>query len=249
MFKELIKRRHPLKTTNKDDTPPPLTYEETCGLRYLAGYIPKLLRRRLQTSKHPMRDDILLCIYDMLDDGDEEEDVSQDWVKAVNRGGLTLVNNVTFDAFLAIEDEVRKAIWSGTVELNDDVMKSIARSEDVVFYWSLVSGEWDEGSSDALLQMVVNQYIKNTSMVLANFGSAWLLMFCSKSIRWLLMSPKFAYPISSPECLSNTRSSRMCISSIRSRTHLFLSMIGFSSVALTSISSTSLEKPIEAFTW
>ena len=47
---------------------------------------------------------------DLLDDGDEEEDESQDWVKFVNRGGLTLVNNTTFELFLAMEYELRKHI-------------------------------------------------------------------------------------------------------------------------------------------
>lgn len=158
IFKELIKLRHPLVTTS-DSTPPPLTSEEISGLRYTAGYILKSIRKKLKTSTHPFKDDILLCIFDMLDDGDEEDDASQEWVKAVNRGGLTLVNNATFDVFLAIEEEVRKAI-SDSVDLSEEVMTKIASSDDVIFFWSLVCGDWEERSSEALLQMVVNQYVK-----------------------------------------------------------------------------------------
>ena len=160
MFKELIKVYYPL-TSRDESTPQQLSYEEVNGLRYLAGYIPKLIRKKLITSTHPLKDDILLCIYDILDEGDEDEDESQDWVKTINRGGLTLVNNVTFDVFLAIEQEVRKILRCGTaVELTDEVMTNIAGSEDVSFFWSLVCGDWEEESSTALLQMIVNQYVK-----------------------------------------------------------------------------------------
>ena len=61
--------------------------------------IPKMLRKKLRTSTHPLKYDIFLCIHDLLNEGDEEEDETQDWVHIVNRRGLTLVNNVTFDVF------------------------------------------------------------------------------------------------------------------------------------------------------
>ena len=48
---------------------------------------------------------IKLCIYDLLDDGDEDEEdnSTKDWVNIINRGGLTLVNNMTFDVFLPLK--------------------------------------------------------------------------------------------------------------------------------------------------
>jgi hypothetical protein len=79
-----------------------------------------MLRMRLKTSSHPLKEDTILCIYHLLDDGDEEDDESQDWVHVVNRGGLTLVNNATFDFFVAMEMEVWKVLHEG-VDLSDDM--------------------------------------------------------------------------------------------------------------------------------
>ena len=50
--------------------------------------------------------------------------------KTGNRGGI---NNVTFDVFLAIEQEDIERWYS--VELTDEVMTTIACSEDVLWMW------------------------------------------------------------------------------------------------------------------
>ena len=61
--------------------------------------------------------------------------------------------------FLAMEMEVRRVLGEG-LDLSDVVKVSIAESEDVSFFWSLVCEDWDEKSSNALLHMMVNQYVK-----------------------------------------------------------------------------------------
>lgn len=80
IFKCLIRSRHPLQQATGSDKSGPLTYEEQNALRYFAGYIPRMLRKRLReecpledgkmhhVSSHPLKRDILLCIYDLLDD-------------------------------------------------------------------------------------------------------------------------------------------------------------------------------------
>ena len=102
----------------------------------------------------------------MLDEGDDVEDddfddidESQLWVTAINRGGLTLINGVTYDAFIAIEEETRRVLWAGS-KITDEVTRKIASGEDVQFYWSLICADWEEDSSEALLLMVISQYLK-----------------------------------------------------------------------------------------
>ena len=102
----------------------------------------------------------------MLDEGDDVEDddfedidESQLWVTAINRGGLTLINGVTYDAFIAIEEETRRVLWAGS-KITDKVTRNIASGEDVQFYWSLICADWEEDSSEALLLMVISQYLK-----------------------------------------------------------------------------------------
>ena len=158
MFTRLVMIHHPI-TIRERSAPPPLTYEETNALRYVDGFIPRMLRKRLSKSTHPLREDIILCIHDLLDDGDEQNDETQDWVHSVDRGGLTLVNNVTFDVFIAIEGEIQNLLGK-RMELTDEVKTSICESDNVIFCWSLVCGDWEDNCSAALLQMIVNQYTK-----------------------------------------------------------------------------------------
>ena len=175
IFKELIKICHPVPTVAS--TPPPsLIYNERNALRYVAGYIPRLLKKKLSTSSHPLKKDIILCISDLLaDDGDEEDDDddSHDWVDLVDRGDLTLVNNKTFDVFVAIEYEVRNRLGKD-MELTDAVMKEIAESDQVAFFWSLLNEEWQEESSVALLHMVVSQFLKIRGF---SYASSWIENF------------------------------------------------------------------------
>ena len=74
MFKDLIRRQHPITPKASAPGPPPMTYEEANTLRYVAGYIPRLLRDRMKKSSHcKLKEDIKLCIFDLLDDGDDNE--------------------------------------------------------------------------------------------------------------------------------------------------------------------------------
>ena len=95
IFKLLIAEHFTLNPTTSTDLPKPLTLEETFGLRYAAGYIPRSLRKKITKSKHPLKSDLLLCLFDLLDEGDDADHDSKRWVEFINRGGLTRVNNST----------------------------------------------------------------------------------------------------------------------------------------------------------
>ena len=108
IFKELIRVYHPITKLAESKSIQCLTYEETNALRYAAGYIPQVLKKKLSKSFHSLKEDVQLCLFDLLDDGDEE--TKQDWVQLINQGGLTHVNNTTFEMFVAMEYELRQHI-------------------------------------------------------------------------------------------------------------------------------------------
>ena len=56
--------------------------------------MPWALQGKLRKSAHPLKDQLTLCLLDLLDDGDEEHDSSCNWIQMIDRGGLTHVNNV-----------------------------------------------------------------------------------------------------------------------------------------------------------
>ena len=47
-----------------------------------AGSVPRMLKKKLKRSTYPLKEDIQLCLLDLLDDGDEEggmDTVDQPW--------------------------------------------------------------------------------------------------------------------------------------------------------------------------
>ena len=55
-----------------------LSYEEQNALRYAAGYIPRALTKKLRTSAHPLKDQLILCLIDLTNDADDISSDSQD---------------------------------------------------------------------------------------------------------------------------------------------------------------------------
>ena len=86
----------------------------------------------------------MLCLYDLLDDGDQEHDDSCQWIDAVDRGGLTDVNRGTYDCFVCLELELRIYLASAGVPNFKDVAEALKSSDDVQFFWALVAADWDE---------------------------------------------------------------------------------------------------------
>ncbi len=170
MFEDLIALHYP-KSDSCSVTSKALTLEEMYGLRYAAGYIVRAMKKKIQKSTHPLKSDIQLCIFDLLDEGCEDEDGSQNWVHAIDRGGLTRVNNITYEVFVAMEIKLRKHISSFIPPNVETITAAIFENEDVKSCWCVVSSDWDTSSAMALLRMIINEWVKIRGFSLA---SAWV---------------------------------------------------------------------------
>ena len=174
VFQQLTKLQYPLTEPSEaaKTSRSALTYEEINALRYAAGYVPRILKKKLLKSAHPLKEDLQLCLLDLLDDGDEDSNESQDWVELINRGGLTRVNNNTFEVFVAMEYALRRHLnVDQAPNLTDRVNSAIIENEDVQFLWSILSSDWDEETGSILLEMVVSQWVKIRGFSVA---SAWV---------------------------------------------------------------------------
>lgn len=213
VFQQMIKLQYPAKSTADAAavTPAVLTYEEANGLRYAAGFVPRAIKKELAKSAHPLKGDIRLCILDLLDDGDEETNSTKDWVELVNRGVLTRINDMTFEVFRAMELELHKHLHADKApRLDKHVHQAIIDSEDVQFFWSILSADWEEASASALLQMIVNHWVKIRGF---SYASAWVEEYKrtqkkttqkSKGVRkQLLPKPKTTPKDSSQETLDS----------------------------------------------
>ena len=109
------------------------TCEELNEIRYAAGWVVRSLQKKLKKSAYPLKDDILLCIVDILDEKDDCPQESNEWVKAVDRGGLTQVSNITYELFWIMEKNLRDIMSTTPVSrIPEDQVKI---NDYVQFVW------------------------------------------------------------------------------------------------------------------
>ena len=182
VFKELVKRHHPTpETPQHKETSFDPTYEELNGIRYAAGWVARALQKKLKKSAHPLKDDISLCIVDILDDKDDCPQESNEWVKAVDRGGLTRVNNITYELFWTMEKTLRDIMSTTPVSrIPERCIDQVKSNDDVQFVWCLMSSDWAEASADALLEMIIAEWIKIRGF---SYASAWVEKYKSQQCK------------------------------------------------------------------
>ena len=100
-----------------------------------------------------VKEELQLCIWDLLDD-EKEGGTANDWVDAIDRGGLTRVNEMTFQVFLAMELELRKHLTVKRCFDLEHICKFVVGNDDVLFYWSIVGGDWEQEESPQLLKTI-----------------------------------------------------------------------------------------------
>ena len=113
IFNFLIKEHFILsEPTQAITSTPTLDYNKRNALR---DTLSRKLYRTLKDSSHKMKDELCLCIADLNDvDPDELSEESNNWMRAVDRGGLKHVTNMTFAMLASAEVELRKHIHEHT---------------------------------------------------------------------------------------------------------------------------------------
>lgn len=171
MFKELVKTKYCQNTTAEgsyvsDD----LTHLEYNAIRYTAGYVPRALKKKVAKSHHSNKKDLLLCLNDLsMCDDDDDPGSSADWIRAVDRGSLIHINNMTFELFLSMEQSIRRCVKAGQ-ELGD-ARSQLKEDENILFYWSILTANQSNDVSTTILEMVLDLWITVRGFSLAG---AWV---------------------------------------------------------------------------
>ena len=85
----------------------PLTYEEQNALQYVAGYIICKVQRKLETSTHPRKDEMVLLLMECAGDELSENVGMETWTNRIDRGGLWHINDQTYSIFNIMEEKMR----------------------------------------------------------------------------------------------------------------------------------------------
>ena len=157
----LIKEHFPLEVACSEQKLASLDYEEVNALRYTAGYVIRALRRKIERSAHPLMEELILCLVEMeQNEGTEHE--SEEWTNAIDRGGLKHVSDMTYMLFVSMELELRQHLHDVSASedsgMKEKAMEKMLHNEDVLFYWSMISADWEE-EGDVLLQMIIEHWV------------------------------------------------------------------------------------------
>eukprot|EP00731_Ephydatia_muelleri_P024925 Em0017g8a len=140
-----------------------------CGLGRHEQEKTKALKKKVAKSHHSNKKDLLLCLDDLSMCDDDDPGSSADWIRAVDRGSLIHINNMTFELFLSMEQSIRRCVKAGQ-ELGD-ARSQLKEDENVLFYWSILTANRSDDVATTILEMVVDLWITVQGFSLAG---AWV---------------------------------------------------------------------------
>ena len=158
IFKDLLSKQFPTADTREmvANTHTQLDYNEKNALRYVGGYVTRVLYQRLKKSKHEKKHELCTCLSEMNDvDGDEMHDDSDDWMDSIDRGGLKHITQMVYLLFTSIELALRSYLGQDQSSLT--AMKDkIIDDEGIQSSWSTIAVDWEEETATLLLNMIVD---------------------------------------------------------------------------------------------
>ena len=81
---------------------------------------------------------------------------------------------MTFGEFSSIELEIRQHLRQDSTvveKIKPELQRKISSNDDVLFFWSLLSANWEEEESHALLEQIIDHYITVRGF---SFASGWM---------------------------------------------------------------------------
>ena len=126
----------------------------------------------MRRSAHKHKSELLQHLEDLVSfpadssgsDQEQQEGSSCNWLNLLDRGGLIHVNGMVYQTIICMEIQLRPMLEKKCQEpshcLNmQSIVEKLTRDEDVLFYWTLVSGMWDNEVASTLLHMVTELWV------------------------------------------------------------------------------------------
>ena len=117
----IIKKVFPVEAQSQPDRQ--LTRDQQCALRYVAGYILRNVKDKIQSKllRVQYKDEALTVLEEMSTEdtaGSTDEtflSYSRRWINLINRGGLYVISDEVYMAFQAMELAFQEYLCRGTV--------------------------------------------------------------------------------------------------------------------------------------
>ena len=159
VFKQMMQVQFP-PTTGASKTLPLLTDIEVNALRYVAGYVCRTLHDRLKTSSVEGKEVLVLYLSDM--NGSDKNGDGEEWINAINRGGLWQVNEEVFQTFLTIKELIREELCLEKCTFDarkQQIIEKVVTNNDVLHQWLFCVPDAEESISNVLLKKAVELFV------------------------------------------------------------------------------------------
>ena len=146
LFKTIVSEEFQIRRLSHydPDSTCELSPADQSALRYVAGYVCRKVRDKLDKSSMAHKNDLILTLYEFRGHGSESHDESEDWVNTLDRGGLWHVTDDVFLLFCYMEEEVRQHLSLTSSRHESDIIDGLRKNEDILFQWCILSVDLDD---------------------------------------------------------------------------------------------------------
>ena len=137
------------------------------ALRYVAGYICHKITNQLRKStNNPKRDLLLLFMSEVLQGYEvDPEGNTETWTNLIDRGGLTHVNDCTYELFCEMEKalgsfyQFDKAVFNNQ-HPKEEIVKKLSNNTEILHQWQkLTEDENDLIAVDELYTTIISEFV------------------------------------------------------------------------------------------
>lgn len=102
-----------------------------------------------------------LAVEDLVDREDGEPEENEEWIGAIDRGGLVRITSNLYQTICSMEYVIRTHLRNDTVPIinSEVIVEAIVNDADVQFFWDLASTQMDEEIGETLLDRVANAWL------------------------------------------------------------------------------------------
>ena len=186
IFRDCLNEHFKVLHLNDQESSAELTNAEKGVLRYVAGYVCRQLRKKLERESHKYKEEMVLCLMELIKGQDSEEHgTDEEWTDLIDRGGLWHIKGTTYQFFCAMEYVVREVLTilvKPSSRSKQEIVEKVTSDEDVQFYWLIVTADFeidDPMIHEILLNKIVELFLTIRGFSLA---SGWLEKYkqCTK---------------------------------------------------------------------
>jgi len=190
LFEATVKTAFPIDelSTSSASTEMCITYQDANVIRYIAGYVCRKVRDKIEKSSFHNKAALLICLTGLLaEEGETAATASADWVAVVDRGGLVHVKEGTYMLFCAMEEEVRENFQMAKLNKMTEGYKermegAVIDNDDVLFQWCMLTPQVSDSDAGLVLEMLVKMWITIRGF---SFASGWLELYKQQKMEQL----------------------------------------------------------------